>query len=37
MTKKTRDAVVEISGDEISALHGNGKVNIVYYGDLSSQ
>jgi hypothetical protein len=37
MTKKTRDAVVEISADEASTLYENGKVNIVYYGDLSSE
>jgi hypothetical protein len=36
MTKKTRDAVVSITAAEVEALSTNGKVNILFYGDLES-
>lgn len=37
LSKKTRDAVVAISSEELVGLSSNGKVNIVYHGDISSE
>lgn len=37
LSKKTRDAVVSISSSELEGLSGNGKVNIVYHGDINSE
>lgn len=36
LLKKTRDAVVAISSSELEGLASNGKVNIVYHGDITS-
>jgi protein disulfide-isomerase A1 len=36
LSKKTRDAVLPITADELEALATNGKVNIVYHGDITT-
>jgi protein disulfide-isomerase len=36
LSKKTRDPVVAVSADELDSLATNGKVNIVYHGDINS-
>ena len=37
LSKKTRDPVVAITTDELEGLASNGKVNIVYHGDINSE
>lgn len=36
LSKKTRDPVVAIESSGLEALSSNGKVNIVYHGDINS-
>lgn len=36
LSKKTRDAVVAITSSELETLSSNGKVNIVFHGDINS-
>jgi protein disulfide-isomerase-like protein len=37
LSKKTRDPVVAITASELEALSSNGKINIVYHGDISTE
>jgi hypothetical protein len=36
LLKKTRDAVVPITAAEVEDLSSNNKVNVVFYGDITS-
>lgn len=37
LLKKTRDPVVAITPSELEALSSNGKINIVFHGDINSE
>lgn len=37
LSKKTRDPVVAITADQLAGLAADGKVNIVFHGDITSQ